>query len=102
MVLYWRTQNQKKSLTNIKAKPTLSVYPNPAQEAITITTANIDAKPIAVNIHDISGKLVYSTPINSNTNWGVYTLDVSAFAKGVYVVSLVTDKEALFQRVVKQ
>lgn len=90
------------SIHGVEAKPTLSVYPNPAQEAITITTANIDAKPIAVKIHDISGKLVYSTPINSNTNWGVYTLDVSAFAKGVYVVSLVTDKEALFQRVVKQ
>lgn len=80
----------------------LSVYPNPAQTEITIATANINSTPKAVSIHDISGKLVYNTAINNADTWGVYTLDVSTLEKGVYVVTLVTDKEALTQRVIKQ
>lgn len=90
------------SVGELEPKATLGVYPNPTSSQVTITTANISAKEIALSIHDISGKLVYNHTIDNSNSWGVYTLDVSAFAKGVYVVSLTTDKEALSQRLVKQ
>lgn len=80
----------------------LNVYPNPAQHQITITTLNNAATPTAINIYDISGKQVYNYSISNNQSWGVYTLDVSGFAKGVYTVSISTDKGAFTKRLVKQ
>lgn len=80
----------------------LKVYPNPARNQITITTPNNTASPTAINIYDISGKQVYNYSISNNQSWGVYTLDVSGFAKGVYTVSVSTGKGVFTKRLIKQ
>ncbi len=90
------------SIKELDSQVSLNIYPNPAQNQITITTLNNTATPTAVNIYDISGKQVYNYSISNNQSWSVYTLDVSGFAKGVYIVSVSTDKGAITKRLVKQ
>jgi len=67
---------------------TISLFPNPANDLITITNNNSVDQVSEVNIHDITGKLIYSlhqilsSPISIN---------VSNFAKGLYLVELTSD-----------
>ena len=68
----------------------LIIYPNPAQNQITLSSAqfmNLDLK-----IFDSSGKLVVSSSISSNE-----PIDISALAKGHYMLKAVDqNSEALF------
>lgn len=90
------------SVNELEGQVKLNVYPNPVTNNITITAVNDAVTPKAITIHDISGREVYNYPISNSQNWGVYTLDVSGFARGVYTVSLITDKGAFTKRLVKQ
>ena len=70
----------------------LSVYPNPAMEELTISlqrTANTNQR---LNIHNQSGQLVKSMHVVSST----IKLDVSRFSNGVYYVSVAGKKGVKF------
>jgi hypothetical protein len=72
-----------------ESKETIKVYPNPANDFITIalkeenTKAIIDAKIVA-KLYDIVGHLVLETEIKSNNT----TVNTSGFAKGIYVLNI--------------
>lgn len=61
---------------------TFSIYPNPATEFVTFNVS----QTAAVSIYALTGELVYSA------NGNVKTIDVSAFATGVYQV-VITENE---------
>lgn len=68
----------------------MSVYPNPANNYLTISTTGTDGS-CNVQITDVLGKVVYSDEIGVTKK-----LDVSDFKNGVYLVS-VTEKGQLVQ-----
>jgi hypothetical protein len=83
-------------LTVMKYDPTLSInqnttstttmlYPNPANDVVTITTAKAQSM---VKIVDVTGKLVYTTIINNQGS-----IDTSAFANGVYLVQISNENQ---------
>ncbi len=67
---------------------TIGLYPNPASTMITITNQNATESISSISIYDVSGKTIYSnTPsISAET-----TIDVSPFAKGMYLVEIVSE-----------
>ncbi len=65
---------------NTRPDLSLSVYPNPANQSITIDNASGEITNISV--HDITGRLVKQSTVNT----AVTQLDVSALPIGVYTV----------------
>jgi hypothetical protein len=62
--------------------PTLSVYPNPAEELITIST---------IQVYDLFGYLVDQTNVTPIGQIASTTIDISSYASGVYVIQINTD-----------
>lgn len=63
---------------------TLSIFPNPANETVTINIDKNTQSPVTISIHDINGKVVSTETITSEQN----TIDVSHFNKGIYLVHI--------------
>ncbi|MDI9257899.1 T9SS type A sorting domain-containing protein [Flavobacterium sedimenticola] len=79
--------NQTLDINDADLDNLISIYPNPAQNLININTNNI-IKEIA--IYDLLGKRVSATPITENT------IDVSQLSKGIYIVEVTGDNDAVF------
>jgi hypothetical protein len=70
------------AVRNIKAETGISIYPNPATNILSVHYDQILTKDLMLEIFDVSGKLVASEPV-SKASYNT-TMDVSAFAKGLY------------------
>ena len=64
------------------------VYPNPAQNVITIETVQ-DVAITKASLYSIDGKLILQTVPNDNTETN--TIDISSVSKGIYVLSVETN-----------
>ena len=67
---------------------TISLYPNPTSEIVTISNSNENDKIVTVVIYEVSGKKIYT--LNKNT-LNTIQIDVSNFARGLYLVELTSD-----------
>jgi len=73
-----------------------NIYPNPVVEMLTIETNS--NKEQRLEIINLFGQTVYtSSIINKKT-----TINTSAFASGVYILKLYTDKETVVRKFIKQ
>lgn len=81
--------------TNDLASAQIMVYPNPVKENLTI---DLNSQNGNVNIFDISGKLVQSATIKK-----AGTLNMSALAKGVYVVEITAENNTkITKKIIKE
>jgi hypothetical protein len=67
----------------------LNVYPNPAVDYVTFMFNNNNSG-CDLTIYNLSGNIIYSTVLNANTNQ--LNIDISNFAKGVYIAHVVNTK----------
>lgn len=67
---------------------TISMYPNPATNLVTITNNNSVEKISKVTIYEVSGKRIYSL---NNDTLSTISIDVSHFSKGIYLVEVSSD-----------
>ena len=73
----------------------LSIYPNPTKENLTIeTNANQEQR---LEILNLIGQTVYTSIINKKA-----IINTSAFARGVYILKLSSDKETVVRKFVKE
>jgi len=73
----------------------LTIYPNPAQNQLTIET-ELNAKQ-KFDIVNIMGQIVYTSTIEKTT-----TIDLSQFSNGVYMIKIESEKLNIIQKFVKQ
>ena len=78
---------------------TLSVYPNPVVDVLTIQNLSIDGNA-KIDVLDIQGKVVSSTQVAGI--YGNYNVDMKNIESGVYIVRVSTDDLIQEVRVVKQ
>lgn len=78
-------------------KNSISIYPNPASDKITISLSNQSLKESFVSLVDMTGKVVYSQNVN-NTN--KITIDVRGFSKGNYILTIQNQKQNHSQKVI--
>lgn len=71
---------------NLEGTGILSVYPNPAQDQVTIAIDGIGATDGIINITDNTGKVVYTSAVNQNSQ----RVDTRLFSNGVYFVGYYT------------
>ena len=75
---------------------TILIYPNPASNVLKIQTKN-NSKILKIIFYDLSGKLVKSY----NPNTQNYSLDISNFGNGVYIIESRFDGITQYSRVIK-
>ena len=85
-------------LTSIKENAVInniSIYPNPTKDNLTIeTNSNTEQR---LEILNLIGQIVYTSNINKKA-----TVNTSAFAKGVYILKLSSDKETIVRKFIKE
>lgn len=80
------------SLEETETEISFTLFPNPANDLMKITTAENNT---SIKIHDISGKLVYSSSFFSGEQ-----IDISELNAGTYFVSLQTEKGMATQKLI--
>lgn len=81
------------ALTEATTASKVVVYPNPATQVIYINAA----QGSNVEVHNLSGKLVLSQTINSNSS-----IDVSTLANGIYFVKISYANEIAVRKFIKE
>lgn len=80
----------------------VSLYPNPFDENLTLSFAYPPSGAIGVKVFDIAGKVVFEENVTENALSGArYVLKLSDLAKGSYLVSLTLDGETQNHKVTK-
>jgi aminopeptidase N len=86
--------NPEVSVDELSADFTFEIYPNPAQNFVTISTDNEIAKNGSITIFDIEGRIVLTQSISGNST----ILNTTNFAKGQYVVQLQNESAIIGKR----
>jgi photosystem II stability/assembly factor-like uncharacterized protein len=73
------------------------IFPNPADEYITIISDEIQTNQMIVEIYNANGKLMLSNKYKQSNS---EKISLSEFAKGIYFVKLIADKEILLQKLI--
>jgi carboxypeptidase T len=72
-----------------------SIYPNPVQNYLNITTALNDYK---IEVYTIQGQLITS----SSANRGSQTIDYSGYGSGVYLMKLTSESATQIFKILKE
>jgi Zn-dependent metalloprotease len=86
------------AIENLKLDRAISVYPNPTKDKVNITLNN-DLKMSTVKITDQLGREIKNIAVNQLSQTTISTSDLK---KGLYFVSVVTDKKVFEQKIIVQ
>lgn len=78
---------------------TFSVYPNPAQDYLEISIADMEQESVELRVNDVKGRLVGKHSITGVSN---YRFDTTALEAGVYTISVVSNNRTATQKFVIQ
>jgi len=82
--------------TNDATLETVSLYPNPTQNTVTIVSPQTAVK--SATVYDLRGRKVSEVDFSNTTS---YQVDVSNLEAAVYFVSILTDNGVINKRVIK-
>ena len=79
-----------------------SIYPNPANEKITISFINREAKSYSIEITNIVGQVVFDEQNLNDCSFPVTfkTVDVSKLEAGTYLVSIKANNKQLQKKII--
>ncbi len=83
---------------NLSNNKKFYVYPNPALNNIQITINNYNNENCLYELYRIDGCLIYEGSVNSNN----FTLDVSGYANGIYILKIKLSQGEWNQKIVIQ
>jgi len=71
---------------------TISLFPNPTKDVVTLSVNSQNSTSLSVNVYDISGKLAASPVLNENliTGENKFTINTNELQNGIYFVTLTT------------
>lgn len=87
-------------LRTAEMEETLIIYPNPANEQITIS--GIRGKEIQITLVDLLGEMVYSKNIISSGTEINETIELTNIPSGIYFITLNIDGKTTTQKLIKQ
>jgi hypothetical protein len=83
-------------ITQLDRNKSVSVYPNPANENVTIDISGAGFLVANLKLYNIIGEMVYQTEITSAST----VIPVSSFAKGVYTIVIANKGVNVFKKLV--
>jgi|GEM_PF-2698137 len=79
----------------------LNVYPNPFTNNISIQMPSNTAKSVDVEIVDITGKIIYSENVLTNSLNEV-NVNTNALTKGIYILKVLNDNQVFTKKIIKE
>jgi hypothetical protein len=80
----------------------LFVYYQSDWQSLFVNASGIKGKSCVLKIVDMNGRMVYSSTKTTQPPYFTQDVDCSALAKGMYVVQLLTEKEVMSKKFVKE
>lgn len=87
---------------NADGKPGISIQPNPAKGSVTIIVSGLSNRTATISILNMSGSTVYSEDLPASSSQVTKQIDLSNFARGIYIVKLKTDRSVDTKQLVVQ
>jgi len=81
---------------------TMSVYPNPATDRVSIQIETLEPEAVQITLYDVLGRAVSKISHSEATQHISHNIDVSNFAKGIYILRITTSKGQVMRKVVIQ
>jgi hypothetical protein len=78
----------------------LNVFPNPASDKLNIAFTLTESQNVKVEILSLNGLLLYTESINSVKGDFNRTINISEYAKGIYLLKLTSDRGTSVRKVV--
>ncbi|UCH15589.1 MAG: T9SS type A sorting domain-containing protein, partial [Bacteroidales bacterium] len=90
--IYWRDTfsiivKEPTSLEDIR-EPLTRIYPNPTDDMLNIEISDAGSQGIEIEILDITGTLIYQKQLSSSGAHFTEKIDLSGYAKGIYLVKV--------------
>ena len=80
---------------------TISVYPNPIKDNLTVHLSNATAAAYAITLIDINGKAIMSKNVTLLNGQSLIQLDCKKIPPGLYVLKLISGTTVLTQKITK-
>jgi hypothetical protein len=82
---------------------TITAYPNPTTDLITVSALNNNYQSVSFAITDISGRVLgqYDNPSISASNIS-QIIDASSYAQGIYLITMIADSRKYSIKFVKE
>ncbi|HNR21242.1 MAG TPA: T9SS type A sorting domain-containing protein [Bacteroidia bacterium] len=86
-------------VTDAAIENSLSIFPNPAKDLVSVTAQLNKADDVTITIYDVTGRVIYTNELNNVTTINS-KIDVNAFAKGTYILEVSTTEENIVRKIV--
>jgi hypothetical protein len=87
-------------INETKNNKTISCYPNPASDKITISSNGFDLRDALLTIVDVTGKVVYSEKLGAN-NFSAVNIELPvSISDGFYLINIQNSSQSLSDRLV--
>jgi subtilisin-like proprotein convertase family protein len=93
------TEDATVNTEEVVALSSLSIYPNPTREQLTIDWQSQQAQAVEARLFDLNGQLVQTLTLQPN---GFNQMDVQQLPNGIYILSVQEANERYLERVVVQ
>jgi hypothetical protein len=88
------------SISELAGGATFSMYPNPANESITLNVSLENNTSVALDITNMVGAKVYAEQVKLNAGVNTKTINLQSLPNGIYTVSIVSGDVITTQRLV--
>ncbi len=88
-------------IQSISVNNGISLYPNPANNAITLEFEKAISGDAQIDISDVTGRIISSRSVNALAGSAI-TINVSGIASGMYFVRVTTPKSEYYAKFIKQ
>jgi hypothetical protein len=82
-------------------QPNLQVYYEPAWQKAFINASSLKGKNIILEMYDVAGKRIFSEKSTLQSSDYSRSLEMSSYANGLYIISIITEKGRVSRKMVK-
>ena len=78
---------------------TVSMFPNPSQDIVNLKLGNVSDDMVQVSLSDLNGNTLFSNVLENYD--GMTTLNLSSIKPGIYLISVLADRQRKVMKLVK-
>lgn len=78
----------------------LNIYPNPASQQLNLSFVSQASDQVNISLVNMTGTKVYENVVQPNNAEFSSTIDVSGFAKGVYILRINSDEQDMVRKII--
>ncbi|MEP6681741.1 MAG: T9SS type A sorting domain-containing protein [Parafilimonas sp.] len=87
---------------SISVNTSAFLFPNPANNTITVSTPSLINKQIQLSLFNSNGKMLQSFSVYTNSNNYIKTINIASYAKGVYIIKISDTHQTQILKFIKQ